>query len=197
MSAARFETLGFRTEYSVVLDPLGPVGGVWDCPSYAYGRNGKLINEFDFESRWGTPLVIRVTTATGAVWIGAFAAGGLGVVRGVYATPSPRHVCAVVDGLAYLVDAVAPNGPAAIVAGAVVDVVPVLDVPLLLLAGDTDLAGIRDDGTTWSTPRVAVDELRVLRASAEAIVCLGDVGGRRATITLTPMSGEVWGSDYR
>jgi hypothetical protein len=37
----------------------------------------------------------------------------------------------------------------------------------------------------------------VLRASSEAIVCSGDVGERMATITISPDTGTVWGSDYR
>jgi hypothetical protein len=75
--------------------------------------------------------------------------------------------------------------------------VPIRDVPLLLLASDTDLAGVRGDGAFWSAPRLVVDDLRVIRVSAESIVCSGDVGGRMATITVSPDSGAVWGSDYR
>ena len=37
----------------------------------------------------------------------------------------------------------------------------------------------------------------VARASSEAIVCAGNVGDHMATITITPQSGAVWGSDYR
>jgi hypothetical protein len=70
-------------------------------------------------------------------------------------------------------------------------------VPLLLLAGDTDLAGVGAEARVWSTPRIVVDDLRVLRTSTEAIVCSGDVGGRMATITVTPATGVVWGGDYR
>jgi hypothetical protein len=195
MSVARFETLGFDRAYAVDIEPA--LSSAHDDPSYAYGRNGALIHEFDFESRWGTPLIVRVRPRDADPWIGAFAAGGLGVVRNVYALPSPRHLCAIVDGLAYVVDVTAPDQPAAIAAQAVVHVRAVPDVPVVLLAGDTDLAGVGVDGRIWSAPRLVVDDLRVLRASAEAIVCSGDVGGRMATITLTPDTGAVWGGDYR
>jgi hypothetical protein len=190
--SATFDTLGFPARYSVAVEP-----DERDGASYAYGRNGKLIEEYDFDARWGTPMVLRIGPDTGPAWTGAFAAGGLGTVRNVYATPSPKHVCAIVDGLAYVVDVDTPDQPAFIAANAVVTVLPVPDVPLLVLAGDTDLAGIRDDGIVWAVPRLVLDDLRVLRANAEAIVCSGDIGGRMATITVTPTSGTIWGSDYR
>jgi hypothetical protein len=195
--SAQFDTLGFEPAYDVEVDPHVPPQGFPELESYAYGRNGRRINDFDFDSRWGTPLLLRVTPHGGEAWIAAFAAGGLGVVRNVYACPSPAQLCAVVDGLAYLVDVNAPDEPAIVAANAVVHVVAIRDVPLLLLASDTDLAGVGSDGAFWSAPRVVVDDLRVIRASAEAIVCSGDVGGRMATITVTPESGVIWGSDYR
>jgi hypothetical protein len=184
-----FDSLGFETRYRVIVDPEEREG-----TQYAYGRNGKLIEEYDFDSRWGTPLVVCVKSAAGPVWTGAFAAGGLGTVRNVYATPSPRHVCAIVDGLAYVVAVDSPDQPAFIAASAVTHVLPVPDVPVLVLTGDTDIAGIRDDGIVWAVPRLVVDDLRVLRANKDAIVCSGDVGGHMATITLTPTSGTIWGS---
>lgn len=186
--SATFESLGFETKYRVVVDPETREGA-----AYAYGRNGKLIEEYDFDARWGTPLVLTVKSVAGPVWTGAFAAGGLGTVRGVYATPSPRHLCAIVDGLAYVVAVDSPDRPAFIAASAVVRVQPVPEVPLLLLTGDTDIAGIKDDGVVWAVPRLVLDDLRVLRANAEAIVCSGDIGGHMATITLTPSSGTIWG----
>jgi hypothetical protein len=195
--SARFDALGFAPAYEVEIDPQIPANGVLECESYAYGRNGRRINDFDFDSRWGTPLLLRVKPDRGEPWVAAFAAGGLGVVRNVYACPSPAQLCAVVDGLAYLVDVNAPDEPAMIAANAVVNVLPIRDVPLLLLASDTDLAGVGGDGAFWSAPRLVVDDLRVIRVSAEAIVCSGDVGGRMATITVSPESGVVWGSDYR
>jgi hypothetical protein len=127
--------------------------------------------------------------------VGAFAAGGLGVVRGVYATPSPEHVCAIVDGLAYIVDVRAPEHGAAIASQAVVAVFAIRDAPMLVLAGDFDLVGVGPGKVAWSRPRLVVDHLRVLRTSADAIVCTGDIGGdKMGTITLSPQTGEIWES---
>lgn len=192
--STRFDTLGFAPAYSVVVDPAFPPNGEWDVPAYAYGRNGKHIHEFDFESRWGTPLVVRVTTARGTTWVGFFAAGGLGTVRGVFAAPGARHVCAIVDGLAYLVDVDRPEQEATIAADAVVRL-QTLASDLLLLAGDTSLVAVGRDGVAWKLPRLVDDQLRVLRASDDAIVCSGEVAGKMATITISPANGALWGSE--
>lgn len=180
----------FPASYSLTVEPDEP----GEHPRYAFGRTGALIEEYDFEARWGTPLLARVEPFDAPVWIGAFAAGGMGLVRDVYACPSAHHMCVIVDGLAYVVDVRAPQRGAIIPAKAVTTVVPVKDARILLLAGDTDLAAVGETGNVWSTPRLVVDELRVLRASAEAIVCTGDVGGRMGTITLSPDTGAIWGS---
>jgi hypothetical protein len=193
MSHARF-VRAFAAAYTVVVEPEGSDRR---GASYAYGRNGRLIEEYDFESRWGTPLVLRVEPEGRSPFVGAFAAGGLGVVRDVYACPDPRHMCAIVDGLAYLVDVGAPERGAIVVANAVVQVVTVPDAPLLVLAGDADLAAVGPRGLAWSHTRLVLDDLRVLRASPEVVVCSGDVGGRMGTITITSGTGTVWGSDYR
>jgi hypothetical protein len=178
------------SSYTVVVEPDVP----GEHPRYAFGRAGALIEEYDFEARWGTPLVIRIEPFFAPVWVGAFAAGGMGLIRDVFACPSPDHACVIVDGLAYVVDVRAPARGATIAAKAVTTVVPVPDAKILLLAGDTDLAAVGAHGFAWSTPRLVVDDLRVLRATPEAIVCTGDVGGRMGTITLSPETGAIWGS---
>ena len=196
MSALRFETFAFPRAYEVTLAPEVPGNGEWPVRCFCFGRTGRHIEEFEFEPRWGTPLVARLTPRSSAEWIGMFAAGGLGVVRGVYACPSPHDVCVIVDGLAFLVTVSSPEVPATIACDAVVEVVPVDDM-LLLLATDTGLAAIGRDGPAWKAPRLVRDNLRVLRANREVVVVSGDIGDRMATITITSETGAVWGSDYR
>ena len=110
---------------------------------------------------------------------------------------SQNDMCVIVDGLAFLVGVGTPEQPAPIAADGVVSVTRVAEAPLLLLASDNGLTAVGVDGVQWVVPRLVVDDLRVLRTSTEAIVCSGNVGDRMATITLTPQSGAVWGSDYR
>ncbi len=185
-----FETGGFPVGYDAVADEHA-------TPTHCFGRNGRHVNDFDFDERWGAPLVVRIVPKSASPWVGMFAAGGLGVIRGLYASPSPHRCCIVNDGLAFLVDVNAPEQPATIAADAVVQAVPAPSAGVLLLASDTDLVAVGTQGVVWTAPRLVVDNLRVLRTSPDAIVCSGDVGGRMATITLTPATGAVWGSDYR
>jgi len=191
-----FDPLGFACHYDIVLDDE-PGDEAGDLPHYCFGRDGRHIEEFEFEERWGTSLVVRIDPLAAPPWVGTFAAGGLGVVRGVYGTPSPRRVCVIVDGLAFLIGVGAPEQRAAIASDAVVNVTRVANPALLLLTSDDGLAAIGVDGVQWVVPRLVVDDLRVLRTSADAIVCSGNVGDRMATITISPESGVVWGSDYR
>jgi hypothetical protein len=194
-----FEAFEYQPAYAVHVGPEYPPGGEWPFPYFCVGRSGRLVEEFEFDSaRWGVPLLVRVEPFGGEPWLGNFAAGGLGVERGVFATPSPPHLCVVVDGLAFVVDVRSPALGATIAIDAVVNVLPVAGAPVLLLATDTSLAGIGPDGFVWQRPRIVLDSLRVIRAGADAVVCSGEVAtGRMATITITPTTGEVWGSDYR
>jgi hypothetical protein len=185
-----FDAGGFAVSYEIVEDADA-------TPTHCFGRNGRHVNDFDFDERWGAPLVARIAPKSASPWVGMFAAGGLGVIRGLYASPSPHRCCVVNDGLAFLVDVNAPEQPAMVAADAVVQAVPAPSADVLLLASDTDLVAVGAAGVAWTAPRLVVDNLRVLRASSDAIVCSGDVGGRMATITLTPSTGTVWGSDYR
>lgn len=196
MSTLRFETFSFPRAYEVTLEPESPGNGEWGARCFCFGRAGRHIEEFEFESRWGTPLIARMTPRSSAEWVGMFAAGGLGVVRGVYACPSPTDVCVIVDGLAFHLNVSSPEVPATIACDAVVAAVPVDDA-LLLLATDTDLVAIGRGGVAWKAPHLVRDSLRVLRANREVVVVSGDVGDRMATITLTSATGAVWGSDYR
>jgi hypothetical protein len=185
-----FETGGFALAYDVEVDEDA-------APTHCFGRNGRHVNDFDFDERWGSPLVVRISPRSASPWVGMFAAGGLGVIRGLYASPSPHVCCVVNDGLAFLVDVNAPDQPATIAADAVVQALPAPAAGVLLLASDTDLVAVGAAGVVWTAARLVVDNLRVLRASPDAVVCSGDVGGRMATITLTPSNGAIWGSDYR
>jgi hypothetical protein len=193
MSATRFDRFHFDPAFRCDVD-AEPADGL---PNYLFGRDGRRIEEFELESRWGTPLVLQVAAASGDAWVGTFAAGGLGVERTVCACPFAYQMCVIVDGLAYLVDVTAPDQPATIVHDGIVQVTVTRDPSLLLLVSDTDLSAISVTGVAWSAKRIVLDSLRVLRASSEAIVCSGDVGERMATITISPDTGTVWGSDYR
>jgi hypothetical protein len=139
----------------------------------------------------GVPLIVRVT-ATQAGWVGMFAAGGLGGVRGVFAAPSRAVLCAVVDGLAYLVVVEAPADGAVIAHDQVSQVVPVPGRDLLLLVRMIDIVALGPKGIAWRSARLAVDDLRVEQATAEAIVCSAWMLEDQAEeVTLDPSTGDI------
>jgi hypothetical protein len=180
------QTFGFKTSYSVEVDPEFPGDGAWDVPVHRFRRDGSLSDEF--ESRWGTPVVVRVGTEGGA-WVGMFESGGLGGVTGVFACPGPNHLCVLVDGVAYLVITASPSAGAVIAHDQVWQVVGVETPALLLLVRSIDIVALGAEGIAWRTPRLVVDDLRVERSSSAGIVCTGDNIGGTLTIELDPTTG--------
>jgi hypothetical protein len=180
----------FQPAYEVTVDPEFPADGEWPNPVYAFDREGHV--QSDFVSRWGAPRIVQVQATDSPEWVGMFPAGGLGGVSGVYATPSPRSLCVLVDGEAYVVRVDAPAEGAVVVHDQVEQVLPVAEPPLLLLVRGFDMVALGSDGVAWRSPRLAVDGLRVVAVDEEGIRCTGDfVTGEPASIVVNPATGEV------
>jgi hypothetical protein len=81
-----FERFQFRPAYATEVNPEFPGNGDWGVPVFGFGRDGQVSETF--ESRWGAPLLVRVTRDSSEKWIGMFAAGGVAGVTGVFACPS-------------------------------------------------------------------------------------------------------------
>lgn len=114
------------------------------------------------------------------------------VSEGVFAAPSRAALCAVVDGLAYLVDVEAPGDGAVIAHDQVSQVVPVPARDLLLLVRMIDIVALGPEGIAWRSARLAVDDLRVEQATAEAIVCSAWMLEDQADeVTLDPSTGDI------
>lgn len=185
-----FHRLGFEPAYGVEVDAEFPSGGDWPCPVFSFDRDGRVCEEF--VSRWGAPLVVRVAPEVGPEWVGMFPAGGLGGVDGVFAGPAPVQMCAVVNGLAYLVRVDEPEAGAVITHDQVGQVVPVVGAELLLLVRFIDIVAVGPEGVAWRSARLAVDDLRVVRADADGVHCTADVlGDSAASIVVDPATGRV------
>jgi hypothetical protein len=155
---------------------------------FCFDRSGSLAP--DPVTRWGTPLTIVVHPVASPPWVGSYAAGGLGGVSALSASPSPRHLVTVADGLAYITDVGSPGDGAAIACNMVRQVVPV-ETELLLLATAIDLVALGPKGIAWRTGRLVVDDLRVEHASMDRIVCSGDLlDVDRPEIFLDPRTGS-------
>ncbi len=182
------EAFHFTPEFVVSHDPEFPGNGQWGCPVFGFGRDGKP--QEPFESRWGTPVVIEVVSTERERWIGQFAAGGLGGVSGLFATPRNRALCVVADGLAYLLDVDNAGSGAQIVQDQVEQVEAVGVADLLLLVRSTDIVAIGANGVEWRSSRLAVDELRVLSSSGGVITCSVYKLGGTSTITISVTTGD-------
>ncbi len=178
----------FGSAFAWEVDPEFPGNGEWDCPVFAFHRDGTITSQFD--SRWGTPLVVRVEPSGASPWVGMFPSGGLGGVRMVTACPSPTRLCLIADGLAYVVDVGDPGLGASIASDQVTQVVAMPDPPLLLFARFSDVVALGVDGVAWRSEHVFVDDISITRASAAAIVCAGENFGGSPTVSLDPATGE-------
>ena len=178
----------FPTAYSIEVDPEFPGTGEWDCSTFNFSRDGTLAASP--ESRWGTPFVVRIEPDGGAPWVGIFAAGGLGGVRDALACPSPQDIAVIADGLAYVVDVEHPDRGATVASDQVQEVVAVEEPPLLLFVRFSEIDALGNAGIAWSSRRLCVDELRVRRATSDAIECTGWNGGGESEITVDPRTGQ-------
>jgi hypothetical protein len=66
---------------------------------------------------------------------------------------------------------------------------------LLLMVSDTGITAVGADGIAWVSPRLAWDDLKVIRSDPERIVCRGfitsaDLGGPHSEITIDPRTGR-------
>jgi hypothetical protein len=178
----------FAPAFEVVVAPEFPGDGDWRCPFFAYEREG--VVQVASGTTWGAPTVVEVSLADDSRWIGTFAAGGLGGTSGVFATPDPFGLCVVNDGLAYLVDVRYPENGAAPLHWQVEQVVEVREPSRLLLVRFIDMVALGSEGVAWRSPRLAVDDLRVVSTVDGMIECTLDNLGGSETITLDAVTGE-------
>jgi len=183
-----FVTNGFEAAYTVDVDPEHPGDGDWRCEVVAFDADGHAIR---VEAVSGPP-VLRINPVDGPAWVAMFEGRGLGMADGVFATPAQTRVAVVSAGLAYVVETARPQTEADVVSHAVDTVVACTDPPLLLLGTAIDIVALGRSGVAWRTPRLCLDDLKLLRADGNGIICWGDnsaVGHGSGEIILDPLSG--------
>jgi len=182
-----FERFDFSPEFDIVLDPEFPGDGVWRCDVHRYGPDGQVRAEF--HSATETPVIIEVNPIGGQPWVGQFTFGGLGGTTGLYAMPNPSHLCAVVNGLAYVINVRDPGSGAVIVRDLVEQVVAVEGESLLLFVGDRDILTVGREAEVWRAG-FPVDSLRVVSTASGKIECTVHNLGASYPITLDTKSGH-------
>ena len=75
-----------------------------------------------------------------------------------------------------------------------VNLTPVTGTNTLLLIGYVDLTAFGQGGIEWRSERLVLDDLTVLQASSDGIICTGTIPGEDAPRTaLNPSTGHLMG----
>jgi hypothetical protein len=112
-------------------------------------------------------LLVLVHPAGGASGGGTFLATcALGFTdpsmpRGIFACPSPRELCAVAGGYAYVIDTAAPEHSTQIPLKPVAEVLVLGERGLLVFVGFHALAAWGSTGLAWQTERLSWEGIRV------------------------------------
>jgi hypothetical protein len=178
---ARFQTLGFNTEYSVEEDPEFPSDGVWDHRQVRVENpNSSLVG--------GPQALIRPTT--GEPW---YLVASLAQFGELYATPDPYRVCLFEQyERAVLIDTRSPEIQEELSVYPV-RIVSAVEHGILLVCSWTDLTAVGIEGIRWRSVRLVADDLHVERVRGDRIECRGYAIGSAAParLTLDARTGEV------
>jgi hypothetical protein len=97
-------------------------------------------------------------------WAGIFYAPralGRGV-SGVFGAPNPGQICVVNQGCTFLGDVLEPSGISAVPeVGEVIEVRAEVSERILVLSSGWTVAAIGQDGLTWVTGRIAIEDIRL------------------------------------
>jgi hypothetical protein len=95
---------------------------------------------------------------------------GDGKLTGVFATPSPDHLCLIASGRGYWVPTAAPTDFQVIQAYPIQDARAIPQLRLLIFTDYTDLVAYGVDGLRWASGRVSWDGITIVSADADGIV---------------------------
>lgn len=174
----------FPHAYSVEISP--------DLPSGASGE----VHEF-----WpagGNPrasMLIRVSAHNRSTWWGIFKGDYPSAKWGVFTCPSEHHLCVVVAGCGYIVDATNPTHWEAVAAYPIVEVLPVVERQLLLFLDFSEIIAYDAHGIKWRTGDMGFDGFTLVGQSADFCVLMGWREGRDGLVKVDVSSGKVSGAD--
>lgn len=116
-------------------------------------------------------LVVRVRAGTRS-WIGNFQRGD-GKLTGIFATPSPDHMCVIASGRGYWLRALDATDCHIVRAYPIQDVRAIAELSLLVFADYTDLVAYGVEGMRWLSQSVSWDGITILSADQNGILGLG------------------------
>ena len=145
--------------------------------------------------------ILAVAPAAGPRWIGVFDDGGYGVPPAAHAQvigwPDEVSLCVVKGGSAWLVRTDEPTRNGEIAAFPICDVLVVPDHELGVFADLTNLIAYGREGIAWRSRRLALDDLKIVRADGDVLHVAGFFGSvTRAEFTVDLRTGGATGVPY-
>jgi hypothetical protein len=166
--------LGFHPNYEAVFSKAG--GGVKIPTPFTYVRPPRRIGvlvKLSKETQYTLSLV-----------------GDSGDLDQLYATPSPWHLCAVVQGLAYMIDVRDPTLTEIVPIEPVLQVVRVPERPLMLLNDFISIAAYGPQGFEWGIEDITDDVLEIEDVTTTAVRLSGTRHGPLVQIVIDPVTGK-------
>lgn len=123
---------------------------------------------FSAQGAGSRSVLVAVEPWEKATWTATFAAPDPGrrALTALLGTPSPTGLCVVERGTAFLGDVLEPDGFEVVATpGPVVTAEELVTQGALLLVTPWAITSVGASGVVWTTPRIAVDGLRVDEAS--------------------------------
>ena len=119
--------------------------------------------DHSFGAGSGSASFVAIRPESGTDWIGSFAGDpSFGGLTGLYAAPHPRRLVVAERGVVFLVDVLDPPASVRVlVDGPALQIEPIVDERLLVLATPWTITAIDATGPAWTTRRLAIDGLRI------------------------------------
>ncbi|HLJ87960.1 MAG TPA: hypothetical protein VKZ53_14155 [Candidatus Angelobacter sp.] len=135
---------------------------------------------------------LRVSPKAGSSWVGFFALGfdSEKVASGIYSTPDPGVLCAVVGGYGYTVHAAHPDRWSRIEPQPILEARAVPELKLLLFTGFTAISALMADGERWVTERLSWEGLSILEIDVQGR-CLHGMGWDAITDREVPFQVDL------
>ena len=186
---------GFEPRYEVEADPEFPPSGVWPDAVYHFHCKLACSGEDEFRSKWGPPMVLRISPDLAEPWIAMVEAGGLHPFSGLFAAPEGEHLVVVNGGAAYVVDANRPQHQQALGGMSIVGVTSTDSV--ILLSSFVHLICVDQAGVRWQTERLVLDDLKIVAIDTDSLTVTGSTMEANwvATVRVDMHSGKVKHTD--
>lgn len=138
-----------------------------------------------------TSLVVKVSPYDATPWWGIFAGDYPRALRAVFSCPSAHHLCVVVGGQGYVVDAYNPSQWELVPAYPIVGYLVSTERRLLILHDFSRVVAYGTQGLRWKTADLGCDGMQARLASANELELRGWCAGQEKIIRVDLESGAL------